>query len=182
MVDFDFDILLDDKEPIDITPLLDNSLPVRMINLLKNEKFYSIESFYKSVENLKLQHLSSYLFPNYYISFYPQVKERYASTDLTCCLSGAMIKKGSLYCNYSPFIENLKTGRVYTISKKLHAEICYIDYLPKDLGTYEEWYYKLKNSYFENNNDPIDFYFLSCECGENCLDLHMLGKSKKKAR
>ena len=107
---FDVD-LFTNLEPIDITPLLHElDLPIRLVNILKTEIFYSMESFYKTVEDLKLKYMSSYLFPNSYVSFYPQVRERHAMTDLTCCLSGSIIKKGSLYCSYSPFIENLKTG------------------------------------------------------------------------
>ena len=107
---FDVD-MFDNLEPIDITPLLmDIDLPVRLVNILKKETFYSVESFYKAVEDLRLKYMSSYLFPNSYVSFYPQVKERHATTNLTCCLSGSIIQKGSLYYRYSPFIENLKTG------------------------------------------------------------------------
>ncbi len=126
--------------------------------------------------------MSSYLFPNQYVSFYPQIKERCASTDLTCCLSGSVIKKGSCYCSYSPFIEHLKTGRVYTISKRICIEASYIDSMPHDLFTYEEWYYRIKNCYYQNYDSEIDFYFLSCELGDTCLDLHMLGKSKQKVK
>lgn len=109
---FDLD-LFTSLEPIDITSLLKEiDLPIRLVNLLKTETFYSIESFYKAVENLKLKYMSSYLFPNSYVSFYPQVRERHAMTDLTCCLSGGIIRKGSLYYSYSPFIENLNRGGV----------------------------------------------------------------------
>lgn len=108
MVDVD---IFNNLEPIDITPLLKEiDLPVRLVNILKKETFYSVESFYKTVEDLRLKYMSSYLFPNSYVSFYPQVKERHATTNLTCCLSGSIIRKGSLYCSYSPFIENLKGG------------------------------------------------------------------------
>lgn len=171
----------DNLVPIKIDSLLKEiNLPVRLQNILKINKFYSEESFYQKVEQLTLQHTSQYLFPNQLLSFYPQVKERCATTNLTCNLSGAVIKKGSFYYTYHPFIENLKTGRVYTIRKKISAELSYVDCFPQDLFTYEEWYYRLKNSYYENSDNIIDFYFLSCECGEDCLDLYPLRKSKRK--
>lgn len=112
---FMFDIdLFSNLEPIDITPLLiETDLPIRLVNLLKKEKFYNMESFYKAVENLKLKYMSSYFFPNEYVFFYPQIRERHAITDLTCCLSGSRIQKGSLYCSYSPFIENLERGGIH---------------------------------------------------------------------
>ncbi len=179
---FDVD-LFTNLEPIDITSLLEEiDLPIRLVNRLKIETFYSVESFYKTVENLKLKYISSYLFPNTYVSFYPQVRERHAMTDLTCCLSGGIIKKGSLYCSYSPFIENLERGGVYTIFKRLHVESYYVDYLPQDLFTYEEWCYRIENCYYENSDGPIDFYFLSRQLGDNGLALHRLGKSKQKIR
>ena len=124
--------------------------------------------------------MSSYLFPNEYVFFYPQIRERHAMTDLTCCLSGSRIRKGSLYCSYSPFVENLEG--VYTIFKRVPVEVCYVDYLPQDLFTYEEWCYRIKNCCYGNSDGPIDFYFLSCQLGDNGLDLHRLGKSKQKIR
>lgn len=167
-------------EPIDISGLLKEvNLPVRIINILKEERFYSIDSFYNMVDKLTLTHTSQFLFPNRLVSFYPQVRERHASCDLVCNLSGARIKQGSLYYTYHPFIEDLKSGRVYTIKKKIKAELGYIDYFPQNLITYEEWYYKVKNAYyFSDDNNTIDFYSLSVECGEDCLEPYLLGKSK----
>lgn len=116
------------------------------------------------------------------MSFYPQLKERHATNDLICNLSGAKIKKGSIYYTYHPFIEDLQTGRVYTIKKKINAELGFIDLFPQDLFTYEEWYYKVKNAYYQKEDNIIDFYYLSCELGESCLEPYLLGKSKKKRK
>lgn len=179
---FDFDKEVGEKEPISIKYLLKEvNLPVRLMNILVQKDFYSEEDFYKEVDKLTLEHTSYYLFPNRLISFYPQVIERCAKREITCNLSGARIKEGSFYYTYHPFMEDLKSGRVYTISKKIHAELSYIDYFPQNLFTYEEWYYKLKNAYYEHD-DIIDFYFLSRECGENCLDPYLLNISKKKRK
>lgn len=164
---------------IDINSLLETvDLPVRLLNILKSDDFYSEEAFYKMVEQLTLQYTSQYLLPNQLVSFYPQVKERRASTNLICNLSGSIIRKGSFYYTYHPFLENLNTGKVYTIHRNIRAELGYIDYFPQDLFTYEDWYYRLKNAYYEDNDDVIDFYFLSRECGEDCLNLYPLGRSK----
>lgn len=90
--------------------------------------------------------------------------------------------KGSIYYTYYPFIEDLLTGRVYTIKKKINAELGFIDLFPQDLFTYEDWYYKVKNAYYQNDDSIIDFYYLSCELGESCLEPYLLGKSKKKRK
>lgn len=103
--------LEDQKEPIDIVPLLaELNLPTRFIHILKRQTFYSKETFYQKVESLEQEYMSYYLFPNQYVAFYPQIKERCAQTNLVCHLSGGVIKKGSFYCSYSPFVESLKTG------------------------------------------------------------------------
>lgn len=180
------DTFIDDcvkKNPISFDFLLSlfPDLPIRFVNQLKNEQFYSKESFIQKVDELYLKHESHFLFPDRLIAFYPQVIERVASRDITCNLSGAKIKTGSVYYTYHPFMEDLKSGRVYTIHKKINAELGFIDYFPQDLVTYEVWCYKLKNAYYQTG-DAIDFYFLSRECGENCLNPYLLGISKKKRR
>lgn len=173
--------LIFDNNFIDISYLLQElDLPVRLLNILKSKHFYSVDSFYQAVEELTQQYTSHSLFPNELVSFYPHVKERMARKDLICHLSGAYIRKGSFYYTYHPFIQNLVTGKVYTIQKKICTELAYIDYFPQDLLTYEEWYYRVHNAYCESDNGPIDFYLLSCECGEDCLDLYPLGKAKRK--
>lgn len=167
--------------PFDYLLSLYPDLPVRFVNKLKNETFYSEESFLEELDRLYLEHQSSFLFPNQLIAFYPQLIEKVASRDITCNLSGAKIKAGSFYCTYHPFMEDIKNGRVYTIQKKINAELGFIDCFPQNLVTYEEWYYKLKNAYYRTD-DTIDFYFLSRECGENCLEPYLLGISKKKRK
>ncbi len=180
MISFD-DFFIAEKS-IDISDLLaEIEIPTRLINILKGMTFYSQDAFFQIADTLALEHTSHYLFPNRFISFYPQVVERHATHSLTCNLSGAKIKKGSLYYTYHPFMEDLQSGRVYTISKKIVAEASFVDLFPQDLFTYEEWYYKIKTAYYQNE-DVIDFYFLSRECGESCLDPYLLGLSKKKRK
>lgn len=81
--------------PIDISGLLSEiEIPTRLINILKDMTFYSEDAFFQMADTLALEHTSHYLFPNRFISFYPQVMERYANNNLTCNLSGVKIKKG----------------------------------------------------------------------------------------
>lgn len=180
MVDFYDDCF--HNELIDVNKLLkDINLPVRIKNILLNNKFYSENSFFKMVDKLVIEHTSHFLFPDNFVSFYPQVREYSASRDLVCDLSGAIIKKGSLYYTYHPFMENLNTGSVYTIKKCIRSELGYIDIFPQDLFTYEEWYYKLKNAYYFND-DKIDFYQLSCKCGDDCLEPFLLRYSRNRKK
>ena len=79
-------------------------------------------------------------------------------------------------------MEDLETGRVYTIKRNINAEISFIDCFPQDLFTYEQWYYKVKNAYYDKQDSGVDFYHLSCECGENCLEPYLLAQSKKKRK
>lgn len=178
----EFDNFSEIRKPIDIQNLLlQIKLPIRLKNILKSNIFYSEESFFQTVDKLLLEHTSYYLFPNKLISFYPQMMERHATKDLTCNLSGAKIKAGNIYYTYHPFMEDLESGRVYTIKRKIQAELGFIDLFPQDLFTYEEWYYKLATSYYQKD-DIIDFYFLSRECGESCLEPYLLGLSKNKRK
>ena len=49
-------------EPIDISNLLKEfDLPVRVINYLKKETFYSEKTFYDTVNKFILEHTSNYL-------------------------------------------------------------------------------------------------------------------------
>lgn len=171
-------------EPIDISNLLKEfDLPIRVINYLKKQTFYSEKSFYNMVSKFILDHTSNYLLPNHIVAFYPQILERKASCDLTCNLSGSKIKKNSNYYVYYPFIDDLHNGRCYTLKKRIIAEVGYQDYFPQDIITYEEWYYKVKNAYYcASFDDIIDFYLLSCECGDSCLELYQLGQSKKRKK
>lgn len=171
-------------ELIDISNLLKEfDLPVRVINYLKKETFYSEKTFYDTVNKFILEHTSNYLLPNHMVIFYPQILERKASCDLTCNLSGVKIKKNSNYYVYYPFIESLRNGRCYTLKKRIIAEASYQDCLPQDIATYEEWYYKVRNAYYNTSSDDIiDFYLLSCECGDSCLELYQLGQSKKRKK
>lgn len=154
------------------------TLPKRLINKILDKKFYSELNLYKYIEELILEYTSNFLFPNHYIAFYPQVKEFKASKDTICNLSGAVIKKGEIYYCYHPLIEDLDDNKIYTISKNIKASLGYQDKFPMTLAEYEEWYYKLKNAYY-NESDEIDFYLLSIECGNTAFEVVELKKNTK---
>ncbi len=107
-------------------------LPVRIVNILKSKNFKNEKDFYKVLEDILIKYTSNYLFPNHLISFYPQLRERKASKDFSCDLSGIPIYMGKTYYTYHPFMEDLKSGRVYTIKKEIKTCLDYIDELPQD--------------------------------------------------
>lgn len=155
-------------------------IPIRIQHLLKSKSFQSIEEFYQYYEHIYLLYCSTLLFPNSFVAFYPTIEERIASKSFSCHLSGALIKKGEEYLSYHPFIENLHTHRVYVTNKDIKACTEFYSMFPQTIGMYEEWYRKLKNSYYEpQDSNTIDFYNLSVECGDTCLDLCPLRSRKK---
>lgn len=171
---------MENKE-IDVISFLEINeitLPKRLINKILDKQFYSELNLCKYIEELVLEHTSNFLFPNHYIAFYPQVEEFKASKDTICNLSGAVIRKGETYYCYHPLIEDLSDNKVYTISKKVKASLGYQDNFPMTLAEYEEWYYKLKNAYY-NESDEIDFYLLSVECGDAAFEVVELKKNTK---
>ncbi len=180
----DLDALLKEKTTkIDIQKYVkDLKLPSRILHILEEKDYDTEDHFFENFNRTVLEYTSHYLFPNRWIAFYPQVVEHHAICDTLCNISGAIIKKGSFYCTYHPFMEDLVSGRVYTIKKKINAEYSFMDYFPKDLVTYEEWYYRIKNAYYEENDSIIDFYNLSISCGEHCLEPYALGPSKKRKK
>lgn len=168
-----------EEREIDVISFLEINeitLPRRLVNRILDKKFYNELKLYKYIEKLILEHTSNFLFPNHYIAFYPQVEEHKASKDTICNLSGSVIKKGEKYYCYHPLIENLDNNKIYTISKKVKASLGYQDKFPMTLSHYEEWYYKLKNAYY-NQTDEIDFYLLSIECGDTAFEVMELKKN-----
>lgn len=158
-----------------------NECPTRIVSILKSRNYKNVYELYEFYEKTLCNYTSNYLFPNELVAFYPQIIERKSLKNIVCALSGQIIEKGSYYCTYHPFIEILSSKKVYTIKKKIKTSLEYIDYFPIDLYTYEQWYYKLKNAYFETNiENSIDFYHLSISCGEHCLEPYALRLSKTK--
>ena len=67
----------------------------------------SIEEMVFNIENYRESMYSQYLFEGDIVKFYPTIKEIKAKKDIICHFSGSIISKGSLYCNYKPFLENV---------------------------------------------------------------------------
>lgn len=156
-------------------------LPLRIYNMIKEENYSSEEEFYNELRKIILEHTSYYLFPNTLCSFYPKVVEQKASKELTCFLSGAAIKPNESYYRYRPILENLETGKVYTITQTIIASLAYIDYFPSTLFEFESWAQKIEQTEYYTD-DKIDFYNFSCLAGDNCLYLKEFKKDKERQR
>lgn len=181
----EFDVLYEGSKPIPISYLLGlrQGLPLRFIDILKEKNFYREEDFFEMVEKLYVEHTSNCVLPGKLVKFSPYIEEYVAVRNLTCQLSGARIKKGSIYYNYYAFMHVLDRSTFYRSKKIIRASLGYEHLFPRDLATYEDWYYRLRNAYyFIDENDIINFNILSVECGEDCLEPYLLGPRKRKVK
>ncbi len=170
----------------DVMEILVNQdhLPTKIVKILKEKHFRNETEFYRFYEELLMKYTSSYLLQSQWIEFYPIIKERTAKTDFSCYLSGTKIKKGDFYITYHPFIEDLETKKVYVTKREIKSIPDFLEYFPTDILSYEDWYSRLQNSYSYEimNVGGVDFYNLSIEGGEHCLDLYPLNLSKTKKK
>lgn len=123
----------------------------------------SIEEIYYNIDQYTESLKSTYLFDNEKVKFYPSIKENKATKNITCHFSGGTIYKGSTYCSYRPFIQNMDSGKKYILKDTIKVELYYRDQLPVTLQEFEEFIYNLDNAYkTQRNNGVIDFYTISC--------------------
>ena len=123
----------------------------------------SIEEIYYNIDQYTESLKSNYLFDNETVKFYPSIKECKAAKNITCHFSGGTIYKGSTYCSYRPFIQNIDSGKKYVLKDTIKVELYYRDELPTTLKEFEEFIYNLDTAYkLQKNNGTIDFYTVSC--------------------
>ena len=67
--------------------------------------------------------------------------------------SANLIKKGGLYLNYRPMLENLTTKKVYVLKRSIKVEPAYFDLLPTNITELEELNYKMKLQIEDNYID-----------------------------
>lgn len=139
----------------------------------------SIEEIYFDIEQYIESFRSKYLFDNDRVRFYPSIKEVIANKDTICHFSGGIIRKGSLYLNYRPLLQNMDTNKKYVLKKTIKVEIGYRDLLPTTLKEFEEFIYNLDNAYSLNKDNELDYYSINCNLGSwSLLEL----KNKKKTK
>lgn len=139
-------------------------------SLLKNTKGIiikpndSLNDIYMKVQDYFDKITSHVLFYGDYVKFYPNIKECIASKEHNCCFSNALIRKGSLYVRFKPFLHNISKNEKYVANKVITVEPGYLYDLPKTLSDFEDFYTKVTN--YTNDSD-FDYsnisYNLSCE-------------------
>jgi len=166
-------------------------LYINEINNLKNDsirehlkKLYELEarSLLKNTEGIRItkddslndillktqdyfDQITSYvLFYGDYVKFYPNIKECIAQKNHNCCFSNALIRKGSLYVRFKPFLHNISKNEKYVANKVITVEPGYLYDLPKTLSDFEDFYSKVIS---HTSNQDLDYsnisYNLSCE-------------------
>ena len=87
------------------------------------------------------------------VLLHKSIKEYHAKTSMICDFSANLIKKGGLYLNYRPMLENLTTKKVYVLKRSIRVEPAYFDFLPTNIVDLEELNYKMKLQVQDNYID-----------------------------
>lgn len=110
--------------------LITNRIDARIV---KKHMGLPLQNLHEIVERFYLNNQSTYLFPGDIVLVYPMIHEYHSKKDIICDVSGALIRKGSLYCHYKPLLENLSTGEIYVLKTPLKSEVGEIDFFPTDI-------------------------------------------------
>lgn len=153
----------------------DITIPLRLYNYAKDKKFKNLDDFYQYLTILFENYTSRYLFPGDLVCFYPSIRESKASKPISCHISGAKIVENELYYSYRPLLDNLTSGKVYTIQHTLKVSIGYYDCLPQTLGQFEEL---CSNFQLGLSSENVDYYDFQVNAGDNALHLKKLSKKK----
>lgn len=151
-------------------------LPTRIYNEINDLRFKDERSFYEQLEFILNSHTSTYLFNGDICFFYPSIRDQIASKPITCQISGAPIVTGELYYTYRPLLDNLTTGKVYTISGTIKVSSGYESFLPLNLQEFEQM---VSNFQLGLDSKSINFYDFKVNAGENALNLKLLTKKKQ---
>lgn len=145
--------------------------------LLGDYKHTDILELFRLLEELYLEHTSSFYFPGEICTFYPKIVEQRSRTVRYCNISGAKIMPGSFYYCYRPFLENLSSGKKYVLKKTICAEAGFLEFFPKTLFEFEQLSLNLTHPY--NKEDTYyNYYELSKNLGE-VLELQELHSKRK---
>ena len=112
------------------------------------------------------------------VLLHESVKEYHTKTSITCdtiiiaWTPSAYSKRGGLYLNYRPMLENLTTKKVYVLKRSIKVEPAYFDLLPTNITELEELNYKMK---LQIEDNYIDYSHLNQVMG-GVLVLRRLNK------
>lgn len=99
------------------------------------------------MELLEEHCFSEYVFPREKVNFYPNLSIVKTKTDFICPVSFSKVFSGSECVKYKPFIYLPYKKETYVISKAIKASTYYEDFFPTDIKTFDDFVYKINNSY-----------------------------------
>lgn len=115
----------------------------------------SINKIYEAILKEELKNTSSDndFFAGDLVLLHESIKEYHTKTGIICDFSANLIKKGGLYLNYRPILENLITNKVYVLKRSIKVEPGYFDMLPKNITELEDLNNKMKLQIHDNYID-----------------------------
>lgn len=141
--------------------------------------YESLEEISFNIDQYLQSITSEYLFPNHVVNFYPTVKELKARKTIQCDFSSSLIFKNSHYYLYRPLLQDLNNGKRYVLKRSIKVEIGYDEYLPKTFTDFEQFIYKLDNSYSLHTSDKqVDYYTIA----RNIKDWSLLELKSKRSK
>lgn len=134
----------------------------------------SINQIYEAILLKEVINISndSDFFPGDLVLLHESIREYHTKTNITCNFSSAPIKKGELYLNYRPILEDLTSKKVYVLKRSIKVEASYYDLLPTNIMALEELNNKMK---LQVSDDYIDYSHLNQVMG-GTLSLRRLKK------
>lgn len=97
------------------------------------ERMYgkSINEIYEAI--LKEETINTSTDTDFFIGdivlLHESIKEYHTKTGITCDFFANMIKRGGLYLNYRPILENLTTKKVYVLKRSIRVEPAYYGFI-----------------------------------------------------
>jgi hypothetical protein len=140
-----------------------NELNKLLNNYLSNKLRYdnNLIDINNEIFEFESMNISTFISPGDIILFYPNIKEVKALNNITSDIQGPIIKAGSYYIEYKPFLENITKNICYVLKKSIKAEMGYRYNLPKNLHEFETWLMYLNNPDIVTSYETeIDFYDL----------------------
>ena len=178
MYDLNLDNMLDleslnlyETNQEELESLKTNRIAKQIIEDMKGESINRIIEAILKEEAINTS-MDSDFFSGDIVLVHESIKEYHTKKEMTCDFSANLIKKGGLYLNYRPIIENLTTKKVYVLKKSIKVEPAYFDLLPTNIAELEELNYKMK---LQIEDNYIDYSHLNQVMG-GALVLRRLNK------
>ena len=178
MYDLNLDNMLDldslnlyETHQEELESLKTNRIAKQIIEDMKGESINRIIEAILKEEAINTS-MDSDFFSGDIVLVHESIKEYHTKTEMTCDFSANLIKKGGLYLNYRPIIENLTTKKVYVLKRSIKVEPAYFDLLPTNIAELEELNYKMK---LQIEDNYIDYSHLNQVMG-GALVLRRLNK------